>query len=152
MKYLFLSFLLLTACQFHPLYGDKTSSSVCVQQIPEAAGYQLYQALTKHFSNNESCSYTLQVASPQFSLSEQSITDNDFITIQRIQAKTTYKLLDLNKKTVLSNTVYAEGSSAVVSNSYATVVSIYKTQQNLIPLLSEQITLHVTAYLDRNTQ
>ena len=151
MKYLFLSFIFLASCQFHPLYSEKTYSSVCVQQIPESLGYQLYKELNKSFSDQTNCTYQLHVSAPQFNLSDQSISDNDFITMQRIQAKTTYKLLNSQKKTVLSNTVSADGSSAVVTNPYATVVSIDKTQQNLIPILADQIVLHITAYLDRNT-
>ncbi len=152
MKYLLLSFLLLAACHFHPLYNKETYSSVCVSSIPEAVGYQLHQYLTQSFSNQDSCHYTLQVSTPRFTLSDQSISDDDFITMQRISASTSYKLLDQNKNIVLSNTVSTDASSAVVTNPYSTVVSIEKTKQNLIPILSDQITLHVAAFLDRNNQ
>jgi len=150
MRYVFLSLLFLTACQFHPLYRDQTYTSVCVQSIPEASGYLLYQTLTKRFPEKESCMYRLVVSTPEFTISDQSISNKDFITMQKVRANTSFKLLDKDNKQVLSNSVMAEGSSAVVDNPYSTVVSIEKTQKNLVPILAEQISLHVGAYLDRN--
>ena len=85
-------------------------------------------------------------------MSDQSISNSDFITMQRVQSSASYKLLDANKKVVLSNSTSAQGSSAVVTNPYSTVVSFENTQNNLIPILAEQIALHVTAHLDRKDQ
>ena len=150
MRYVFLTLLFLTACQFHPLYGDQTYQSVCVQSIPEASGYLLYQTLTKRFPERENCAYRLSVSAPEFTLSDQSISNKDFITMQRVRATASYKLVDKNNTKILSNSVVADGSSAVVNNPYSTVVSIEKTEQNLVPILAEQISLHVGAYLDRN--
>ena len=152
MKYLLLPFLFLTACQFHPLYRDQTYQSVCVQSIPEASGYQLYQALTNRFPQKSDCRYRLTAAAPEFTLSDQGISNKDFITMQRVRATTSYKLTDKNNKVVLSNSVSANGSSAVVDNPYSTVVAVEKTQQDLVPILAEHISLHVGAYLDRNNE
>ena len=152
MKFLLFSLLFLSACQFHPLYRNQTYQSVCVQSIPEASGYLLYQSLTKRFPERENCVYHLKVTSPKFTLSDQGISNKDFITMQRIQATASYKLLDQKGNAVLSNSVMSDGSSAVVDNPYSTVVSVEKTQQNLIPILAEQISLHVGAFLDRNQQ
>ena len=150
MRYVFLTLLFLTACQFHPLYKDQTYKSVCIQSIPEASGYLLYHALTKRFAEREQCAYRLKVSAPEFTLSDQSISNKDFITMQRVRANTSFKLLNKDNQQVLANSVMAEGSSAVVDNPYSTVVSIEKTQKDLIPILAEQISLHVGAYLDRN--
>ena len=152
MKYLIVPFLLLTACQFHPLYNSSVIQDVCVDPIPEASGYQLRQALQKHFPSTSKCQYTLKVSTPHMSMSDQSISNSDFITMQRVQSSASYKLLDTNKKVVLSNSTSAQGSSAVVTNPYSTVVSFENTQNNLIPILAEQIALHVTAHLDRKNQ
>lgn len=150
MKYISFIFLFLTACQFHPLFGNHAVQGVCVAPVPEAAGYQLHQSLIQHFGETDSCQYTLIVQSPQFSLSDQSVSDKDFITMQRVHASSSYKLLNNKKEVVLQSSVYADGSSAVVTNPYATVVSVDNTTKNLTPILAEQIALHVAAYLDRN--
>ena len=149
MKLFLLPLLFLTACQFHPLFGDKTMEGVCVSPISEYSGYQLYQALTQHFPDQENCSYALVVQPITTTLSDQSISDKDFTTMQRVQASAAYKLLNQEKEVLISNTAMASGSSAVVINPYSTVVSLDKTTQNLIPLLADQIASHVAAYLDR---
>ena len=152
MKYIYIPFLLLTACQFHPLYNTSTDQHVCVGSIAEASGYQLKQELQKYFPNTSDCLYTLQVSSPATSFSDQSISNDDFITMQRVSSSVSYTLIDANKKTLIQDTSFASGSSAVVSNPYATVVAVDKTQNNLLPILAEQIALHVTAFLDRKNQ
>ena len=152
MKYQLFLCLFLSACSFHPLYENHVADGVCVASIPEAAGYQLKQELEKHFPSTSECHYTLKVSTPSFSLSDQSISNKNFITMQRIRSSVSYKLLDSQKQSVLSNTLTADGSSAVVTNPYATVVSVDKTEQNLIPNLANQIALHVTSYLNREQQ
>ena len=150
MKSYFIPFLcFLTACQFHPLYKAQIQQNVCVSSIPETSGYQLYQALKSYFPQQQDCSYILQVQSPVLSLSDQSISNDDFITMQRVTAQTSYSLLDKNKKSVLKNTVSASSSSSVVTNPYASVTAVQKTNENLYPILAEQIALHVGAYLDK---
>lgn len=149
MRYLILSLLFLTACQFHPLYSQQTIEGICVTDIPENSGFLLQQKLEQHFPNKTDCSYRLVVNSPTFSLSDQSVSDKDFITMQKVQAKTSYKLLNSNNNVLLSDAVAVNGSSAVVSSPYSTVVSVEKTQMNLIPILADQISLHISAFLDR---
>lgn len=148
MKYILVSFLLLAACQFHPLFNDKVVDNVCVASIPDAFGYKLRTELKKYFSESAGCTYTLQVTTPKMSLSDQSISNKDLVTMQRVQATTSYKLLNTKKTTLLENSITADGSSAVVQNPYSTVISVEKTENNLIPILAQKIALHITAYLD----
>ena len=148
MKYFLITFLLLGACQFHPLFENKEVQDVCVAPIPEAFGYQLQNELKKYFVTPTACTYTLQVTTPLMSLSDQSISNKDLITMQRVQGTVSYSLLDAKKKTLLKNSATATGSSAVVQNPYATVVSVEKTQDNLIPILAQKIALHISAYLN----
>ena len=152
MKYLLSACLLLSACSFHPLYENHVADGVCITAIPEATGYQLKQALEKHFPQTSDCRYTLKATTPSVKISDQSISNSNFITMQRVSASSSYKLFDSNKKVVLTNTASTDGSSAVVTNPYSTVVSVEKTIQNLVPILANQISLHVTSYLDREQQ
>lgn len=151
MRFLFLSFFFLTACHFQPLYVDKSIHQVCVAPISEASGFQIYQALVQHFPNKENCLYTLTVHPPKTTLSDENISDKDFITMQRITTATSYTLLDKNKKVLFENSVSSSGSSAVVSNPYATVMAEEKTAKNLYSIVAEQIALHVAAFLHRNS-
>lgn len=152
MRFVLFSFLLLTACQFHPLFGSKTTSNICVASIPEAAGYQLKQELKNYFNEEKNCQYTLKVKTPSVTMTDQSISNKDFITTQKVSSFATYTLLDNKKQVLLQNTASANASVAVVANPYSSVVATEKTTQNLIPLLAEQIALHVTAFLDRNNE
>ena len=152
MKYSILAFLFLSACAFHPVYTNKTRENVCVETIPNEAGYRLYQQLQQHFPETEKCLYTLSVNTPSYTFSDQSISDKDFITTQYISASTHYTLKDKNKQVVLKNGVSTGGSSAITSNPYATVVAEEKTSKDLTVLLAEQIVLHVCAFLDEENK
>ena len=150
MKYILASFLFLTACQFQPLFGE-VQHNVCVDPIPEAAGYQLRQELQKYFTST-SCEYTLHVTKPIMSLSDKSISNKDLVTIQRVSSSVSYTLFDRNKKSLLKSSASTDGSSAVVQNPYATVTSVEKTEANLIPILAQRIALHVTAFLNEKNK
>ena len=152
MKYCTLFFLLLAACHFHPLYQPKQMAEVCVSDIPDKLGYDLKHQLKVYFPETKNCRYTLSVQTPLVAFSDQSISNKDFVTVQRITAKAHFSLLDAKKKKLLSNAVYTDGSSAVVQNPYSTIVSTQKTTQNLLPLLAEQIALQVTAFLDQDNK
>ena len=141
----------LTACHFAPLYSNSHTVGVCVAPIPEESGYKMRHILQQYFPDTSNCSYTLQVLPPITLLSDQSISDKDFITMQQIQTSTSYKLLDTHKEIVLENTLSTKGSSAIVANPYASVVATEKTENNLEIALAEQIALHVMAFLNRNT-
>jgi len=150
MRYLILSFLMLSACAFHPVYVNQAYEHVCVASIPDESGYQMKKQLQQHFPETNECYYTLVVDRPTHSYSDQSISDKDFITMQQIRARTSFKLLNKKKEVVLKNTVSALGSSAITSNPYASVVASDKTTSDLTTLLAEQIALHVSAFLDED--
>ena len=152
MKLSALLVLVLAACHFHPLYTNTKRQQVCVQPIPNEEGYHMYQQLKQYFPQNQDCQYTLTVNAPQYSYSDQSISDKDFITMQRIEATTSYTLKEKNKNVILQNTVSTNGSSAITSNPYASVVGAQKTANDLTTLLTEQIMLHVCAFLDEENK
>ena len=143
---------LVSACYFSPLYNNNTTKGVCVTPISEQSGYQIQRLLKQSFPDTSDCQYTLKVTSPQIQLSDQSISDKDFITMQQVQARTSYQLLNAKKEVVLTNTLSTTGSSAVISNPYATVTATENTASNLETALAEQIALHVTAFLNRDTK
>ena len=152
MRTLFVAFLFLTSCAFHPLYQKQDLKDVCVESIPEQTGYQLYQSLRQHFSGTGNCAYTLKVKTPTYSFSDQSVSSKDFITMQRIGASTSYSLLNAKKDVVLSNTASTTGSSAIVQNPYASVVAEEKNAANLNTILADQIALHIVAFLNGQKQ
>jgi len=140
----------LTGCHFTPLYKESVTEGVCVLPIPEASGSAIYTQLKQHFPGNQPCQYTLKVSPPYVSASDQSISSQDFITMQQVQSSVAYTLLDQNKQVILRNQIATSGSSAVIANPYATVVATEKTSTNLNAILAEQIALHVAAFLDRS--
>ena len=148
----FLFYFFLTACHFSPLYNEEAVKGVCVEPIPEAGGAQMQFYLKQYFPETSQCLYTLKVSAPHTSISDKSISNKDFITMQQIKTSVSYSLLDQNKKVILKNSVSTKGSSAVVINPYSTVVSTEKTESNLNVILAEQIALHVAAFLDREQQ
>ena len=149
--YIFLC-LFLTACHFSPLYNQEAVKGVCVAPIPEASGSQMRTYLQQYFPETSHCLYTLKVTAPIVSLSDQSISDKDFITTQQIKNSTSYSLLDKDKKVILKNTLSSKASSSVIANPYSTVIATEKTEYNLNASLAEQIALHVAAFLDREKQ
>ena len=152
MRTLFVVFLFLTSCAFHPLYQKQDLKNVCLEPIPDHTGYQLYQSLKQHFSGTSNCTYTLKVQKPAYSFSDQSVSNKDFITMQRIGASASYSLLNAQKDVVLSNTASTTGSSAIVQNPYSSVVAEEKNMANLNTLLADQIALHVVAFLNGQKQ
>jgi len=152
MRRLFVAFLFLTSCAFHPLYQKQDLKNVCLEPIPDHTGYQLYQSLKQHFSSSGNCAYTLKVQTPTYSFSDQSVSDKDFITMQRIGASTSYSLLNAKKDVVLSNKASTTASSAIVQNPYASVVAEEKNTANLNTVLADQIALHIVAFLDGQKQ
>lgn len=141
--------LLVAACNIHPLYSARTYKNVCVDSVPEASGFALSQELKQYFSDTADCKYTLKAQTPKVSYSNQSISDSDFTTMQRLTATADFSLLDANKKVVLKNTAAAIGSSAVVANPYSSIVAAESVEKNLYKSLAERIALHVSAFLDK---
>ena len=152
MRYIVFTCLFLSACVFHPMYTNQVRENVCVEPIANESGYQLYQHLQRYFPGNGECLYTLVVNTPQHTYSDQSISDKDFITMQSINASTSYTLKDKNKKVILKKNVRVNGSSAITSNPYSSVVGTQKTSDDLNIILADQIILHVSAFLDEANQ
>ncbi|MBQ4471704.1 MAG: hypothetical protein II942_00435 [Alphaproteobacteria bacterium] len=140
-------FLLLSACQVYPLYGTQVYKNVCVESIPDASGFILFQELKRFFPDTSDCKYTLKSQTPTVAYSDQGLSDSDFTTMQRITARADFSLLDTNKKAILKKTATTIGSSAVVANPYSTVVAAETVEKNLYKSLAEKIALHVSAFL-----
>ena len=149
---LLLSSIIVAACNFTPLYSSTQNPDVCVDPIPEHTGYIVRRALKDHFSGSSDCKYTLQVEKPTFSLTDAGISDHSFTTTQRIQAKTSYTLLDAKHKKVLSSSVVAEGSSSIVNNPYASVVAREANEEELLTILANNIQTHVSTFLLRDNK
>ena len=151
-KFSLLTLCLLAGCNFTPLYSTTQNPSVCVASIPEHDGYVLYNILTDRFTGKSDCKYTLKVEKPKFSFSNSGISDHSFTTMQTIEVETSYELQDAKHKPVLKSSSKAAGTSAVINDPYATVVSRETTQEDLLKILAGKIETHISSFLLKDAQ
>ena len=151
-KILLLSFLLLSACGFSPLYKEASTSAgnvpVKVAPIPDQYGFAMRQIILDRLGNNSDTQYTLTVSAPAFSSWDQTIDDKNFATMMGITGYSHYILTD-NKthKEILNSTTSLNSSYSVVKDPYATTVAERKVKKELANQLAEQISLHVLGVL-----
>lgn len=151
-KILLLSFLLLSACGFSPLYKEIATQGgnvpVKVAPIPDQYGFAMRQIILDRLGNNSDTQYTLTVSAPTFSSWDQTIDDKNFATMMGITGYSHYILTD-NKthKEILNSTTSLNSSYSVVKDPYATTVAERKVKKELANQLAEQISLHVLGAL-----
>jgi len=142
----------IAGCGFSPLYSSTTNPDVCVASIPEHSGYVLYQILTDRFTGKKNCAYTLTVQTPKISYSELGISDHSFTTMQRIRINTSYTLTNAKRKTILSASAQTDGSTSIIDNPYASVVSRETTEEDLLKILANQIETHISGFLLKDSK
>ena len=153
MKKLFLiSFLLLSACGFSPLYKKVSTQEgnvpVKVSPIPDQYGFAMRQIIQNKLGNSSNSQYTLNVSAPFFSTWDQTIDDKNFATMMGISGSVSYTLIE-NKthKEILNSSTSLTSSYSVVKDPYATTVAERKVKKELAEQLAEQVSLHVLVTL-----
>ena len=150
--FVLLGLLFITNCGFTPLYSTTEMPNVCVSSIPEQSGFILHQILTDRFTGKNNCPYTLTVQTPKFSYADIGISDHSFTTMQRVRVSTSYALLDSQHKNILKASASTDGSTSIITNPYASVVSRETTSQDLLKILAKQIETHISSFLLKDTQ
>ena len=153
MKKLFLiSFLLLSACGFSPLYKEASTQEgnvpVKVAPIPDQYGFAMRQIIQNKLGNSSDSQYTLNVSAPSFSTWDQTIDDKNFATMMGISGSVSYTLIE-NKthKEILNSSTSLTSSYSVVKDPYATTVAERKVKKELSEQLAEEVSLHVLVTL-----
>ena len=133
-KILLLSFLLLSACGFSPLYKEVTSKEgnvpVKVAPIPDQYGFAMRQIIQNKLGSASDTQYTLNVNAPTFSTWDKTIDDKNFATMMGITGTVHYTLVE-NKthKEILNSNTSLTSSYTVVKDPYATTVAERKVKK-----------------------
>lgn len=157
MRFIILCFcFFMTACGFQPLYANRgvileQAASVQIEPVAGEGGYQIGLILQDRL-NPKNLSvpkkYRLVVTLSQPVTSNQSIRSDNFASLEKMNLKTSYQLIDMAKnKTVVSSEIDANGLFNLIKDPYATTVAQENLYQNLTRLLAEDIASHILAYL-----
>lgn len=161
-KYLLVAGLFcLTACGFSPLYAtqhnEKTTNltaQIHINPIANYEGFKLQTQLADQLNPDKKTvpeKYDLVVTLDKPFISEQNIMEDNFSSRQRVILVAKYKLIDKATKQVLINTqTSATGAYNVAIEPYATYTANQKTQEDLVKILSQTISLHMISYLRKN--
>lgn len=151
-----LSVLFLAGCGFQPLYSEKTSIPVALDQveialIPDQEGVSLRNALIDQFYKSGYPSnprYTLEASKINIKKSNLDITKESDTTRTQLRLRTTIQLIDLEtQKAVFTREVTAITSYNVVGSQFTTRVSQRAARENAIQDLAGQIEQAVALYL-----
>ncbi len=151
-------FLLLSGCGFRPLYGFQTnpevirkSAQIEVEPVVGDGGYQMGLILKEKLNPNTLSlpkKYQLKAVIDKPSFYDQSIQGDNFASLEKMTLTVHYTLTDIESKTVLvSSSSTLSGSYNIIQEPYATITAKEKTYQNLVQALSNEIVLHMMAYL-----
>ena len=156
MRFIVLCFcFLLSACGFQPLYGNRDvvlekSATVQIEPIAGDGGYQIGLILQDKLNPkqlNLPKKYRLTVILSQPTLLNQSIRSDNFASLEKMNMKVSYQLIDIQNTTdVSSSTIDANGLINLIKEPYATTVAQENLYQNLTKVLAENIATHVLAY------
>lgn len=156
MRFIVLCFcFLLSACGFQPLYGNRDvvleqAATVQIEPIAGEGGYQMGLILQDKLNPkqlNLAKKYRLTVILSQPTLLNQSIRSDNFASLEKMNMKATYQLIDIKtNKAVISSAIDSNGLFNLIKDPYATTVAQENLYQNLTRLLAENIAIHVLAY------
>lgn len=158
-KKIFLCFLFLSAsCGFSPLYSESDNqfvlnetASIQIEPIPEYRGYIVMQNLENKLNPTKKRDlpvYSLAVHLSDPVYTDQIIQENNFSDRKKITLKATYKLIRIKDSTTLiHSSTSASGAYNIISSPYATVTDQEKNQEDLLNIISENISLHILTYL-----
>ncbi|MBI1326603.1 MAG: hypothetical protein GC136_03070 [Alphaproteobacteria bacterium] len=159
MKYfLTASLLLLAACGFTPLYGEKIQgasakdffSQIDIMLIPDREGQQLRNALLDQLNMSGVPSqprYRLHIQEIAEEKRELDITKEADTTRSQLRLRTSFKLVDLeSQQTVLGRSVYAITSYNELASEFSTRVTEQNARDNAITELARQIERDLALY------
>lgn len=147
----------LSACGFHPLYGDgggsqKVFSSIYVEPIGDDQGYELRNSLIDLLDatgEHHDSAYTLKIT-----LSDQlqgaALQADTTITRYNYTLTAKYTLIDARTNTAVTNgEVSSLAAYNVVQSPYATLVSQKDAQRRTADQLAERIRLDLGVYFSK---
>lgn len=159
-KFFFCSLFLITGCGFSPLYSlnhdEKTTTltqEIAIAPIPEYDGFLLHSQLENALNpqkNGNPKKYVLNVHLNQPLLTDQSIQGDNFASRKKISLTANYTLSDItNNKVLLSSSTTALGAYNVFNEPYATHTAHIRQQEDLIKIISNNISLRIIAYFKK---
>lgn len=162
MRLFYLCFiLLLTGCGFSPLYYNDTESThsviaqtqtIAIEPIAQYDGYLLHNELERALNpqqNHQSKKYILTVKLSAPSFTDQSIQGNNFSSRKKMSLTAKYQLKDMQtKKILLSDSTRAIGAYNIFKEPYTTQMTQSKQKEDLIKILSQNISLRIIAYFN----
>ncbi len=155
-----LSLLFLVGCGFSPLYRTNTDSTtiklteeVSIAPIPNYNGYLLHHSLENMLNpqkTNREKKYDLHVTLNQPSYTDQSIQGDNFASRKKVTLSAKFTLKDrATNKVLLSSSTKALGAYNVFNEPYATRQAEIRQQEDLIKIISNNISLRIMAYFKK---
>lgn len=150
--------LLLSACGFQPLYGERAQSasaptffsSIDIALIPNREGQQLRNALMDQFHSAgvpQEARYSLVVNEIDEQIRELDITKEADTTRSQLRLLTSYRLVDKEtQESVLTRSIYAITSYNELASEFATRVTEQNARDNAIADLARQIERDIALY------
>lgn len=154
---------LLSACGFRPLYsntntlagGTSVHDDIWIDQIPDADGLNLRNALIDRFYHNgtpDSPTYILKINLTRSSR-DLAIRKNDTTTRAQIVYRADYTLTDRTSRQVIdSGSIRAIGSFNILESQYTTIVTQDRASQQALEELADKLTLRLGVVLDKQNQ
>ncbi len=148
----------LSGCGFHSLYRVQDNTTILTETeqiqilpIPNAEGYQMTLLLQTKLNPRQVTvpkTWALEVRLDDATYYDQSIQGDNFASLEKVTLTAHYTLKNLTTdEQVLSASTSASGSYNLIREAYATQMAKEKTKENLIQNLSDDIAMHLFAYL-----
>lgn len=157
MRFIIMCFcFLLTSCGFQPLYADRDvileqAASVQIEPVVGESGYQIGLLLQDRLNPKNLDvikKYRLVITLSRPVTSNQSIRSDNFASLEKMNMKATYQLIDIKtNKAVIASVVDSNGLFNLIKDPYATTIAQENLYQNLVRLMAKDIANHVLAYL-----
>jgi LPS-assembly lipoprotein len=154
---------ILSACGFHPLYGDagansgrdagRILASVRVAQIAEREGQEMTTRLRDTFNPSALTipeAYRLNVALNRRIYDQLTRSDNTAARTNTLLSATWSLVRIADGKTVLSGTSRSLNSHDVLDNDYANLVSTQSDRDRAVQAVSDDIEWRVAAWAQAN--
>lgn len=151
-----LLFVFLAGCGFSPMNALKNDHSIIemtdkvkILPIENKLGFQLYEELENKlnpYKENKDFEYVLSVNVEKFEFTNQIIQDDYFSNRAKLVLNGNYVLKDKKGKILVQNTDSVSGMYNILENGYATYSTIQKTEENLIQILADMISIRIISY------
>jgi LPS-assembly lipoprotein len=160
--FIFLALFLLSACGFRPLYsgtntlagGTSVHDAIWIDQIPDADGLNLRNALIDRFYHNgtpEHPAYVLKIVLTRNSR-DLAIRKNDTTTRAQIVYRADYTLTDRAANEIIdSGSIRAIGSYNILESQYTTIVTQETASRQALEEMADKLTLRLGVVLEKKT-